>query len=93
MVFRPLSKVTAQWVHIDSPGQEHLTLEQNDNRITATAVIASADPQNAFGVWYHLFYDDQWQIKAVSVHRTDTHCFIAQSRDSGTWNAADGSSL
>ena len=91
--FGQLTKVTAQWVRTDNPGQEHLTLEQNDNRITATAVIASADPKNAFGAWYHLFLDDQWQIKAVSVHRTDTHWFIAHSRDPGGWLDADGGAL
>ncbi len=93
MPFRPLKQVTARWLALEGAGSEHLTLERNDGRITATAVVTGENADGPFGAWYQLFLDRQWRIKAVSVHLTDARWFIAKSRTSGEWADGDGRTI
>lgn len=88
--FRPLTTVTARWSQEDGSGTEHLTLEQHGERITATAVITSVRGEKPFAAWYQIFLDSRWQVKAVSVHRTDSRWFIARSPEPGQWCDGDG---
>lgn len=88
--FRPLKAVTARWSQEDGFGTEHVTLEQHDERITATAVVTSARDEKSFAAWYQIFLDSQWQVKAVSVHRTDSRWFIARCPEPGRWCDGDG---
>ncbi len=90
MTFRPLNTVTARWLSLEGTGSEHLTLEQNGGRITATAVVTGENGSGPFGAWYQLFYDRQWCIKAVSIYLTDARWFIAKSRNPGQWVDGDG---
>ncbi|NNE23656.1 MAG: hypothetical protein HKN11_13700 [Rhizobiales bacterium] len=91
--FRPLTTVTARWAHKGSFGTEHLTLEQHGKRITATAVVISPDGEEPYAAWYQIFLDSQWQVKAVSVHRTDSRWFIARAPEPGRWCDGDGTAL
>ncbi|MDH3742575.1 MAG: putative glycolipid-binding domain-containing protein [Hyphomicrobiales bacterium] len=91
--FRPLTTVTARWSQENGLGTEHLTLEQHGERITATAVVTSPDGEKPYAAWYHIFLDSQWQVKAVSVHRTDSRWFIARSPEPGRWCDGDGTAL
>jgi hypothetical protein len=90
MTFRPLKTVTARWLALEGEGSEHLSLEQNSGRITATAVLIGENGNGAFGAWYQLFLDRQWRIKALSVHLTDSRWFIVKSRKAGEWADGDG---
>ena len=91
--FRPLSKLTARWVQLDGHGAEHLTLEANAGRITATSVVTGTTDGVPFGAWYQLFLTSSWQVKAVSIHLTDTRWFIAKSPEPGVWKDGDGRRL
>ena len=91
--FRPLQSVTARWCRLDGHGLEHLTLEKNANRITATGVVTADTPSLACGAWYQMFFDDRWRIKAVSVHLTNSTWFVASSPEPGQWCDGDGQPL
>ena len=93
MTFRPLKTVIARWIALEGVGSEHLTLEQNSGRITATSVVTGENRSGPFGAWYQLFLDRQWHLKAVSVHLTDSRWFIAKSRKLGEWTDGDGRRL
>ena len=66
--FRPLTALSARWAHEGGCGTEHLTLERHGERITATAVITSAESEKPYAAWYQVFLDSHWQVKAVSVY-------------------------
>lgn len=91
--FRPLTAITARWCQDDGPSVEHLTLEQHGGRITATAVVTSPGGERPYAAWYHIFLDGNWQVKAVSVHRTDSRWFVAQSPQPGRWCDGDGGAI
>jgi len=92
-VFRPLTRLTARWVALDGEGIEHLTLERNGGRITATGVVSGRAEEKPFGAWYRLALDAAWQIKQLSVHLTDSRWLIATSRQPGKWLDGDGQPL
>lgn len=91
--FRPLTTVTARWGQEDGFGTEHLTLEQHGERITATGIVTSAEGENPYAAWYQIFLDCEWRTKAVSVHRTDSRWYIAQSPEPGRWCDGDGTAI
>lgn len=91
--FRPLTAVTARWRQEDGAGTEHLTLEQHGERISATGVLASDHGEKPYAAWYQIFLDSHWQVKAMSVHRTDSRWFIARSPEPGRWCDGDGTAL
>ena len=93
LTFRPLTRLTARWVALDGEGIEHLTLERNAGRITATGVVSGRAEGQAFGAWYRLALDSSWQVKQFCIHLTDSRWLIATSRQAGTWLDGDGRPL
>jgi len=93
IAFRPLTRLTARWVALDGEGIEHLTLERNDGRITATGVVTGEAEGKPFGAWYRLALDARWQVKQLCVHLTDSRWLIATSRRPGKWLDGDGRPL
>ncbi len=93
IAFRPLTRLAARWVALDGEGIEHLTLERNDGRITATGVVSGRAEGEPFGAWYRLALDAAWQVKQLSVHLTDSRWLIATSRQPGKWRDGDGQPL
>lgn len=91
--FRLLTRLTVRWVALDGEGIEHLTLEKNGARITATGVVAGRAEGKPFGAWYRLALDSHWQIRQLSVHLTDSRWLIATSRRPGKWLDGDGRRL
>lgn len=93
IAFPPLTRLTARWVALDGEGIEHLTLEENAGRITATGVVSGRAAGQPFGAWYRLGLDAAWQVKQLSVHLTDSRWLIATSRRPGQWLDGDGRPL
>ena len=91
--FPIVTRHTVSWRRLDGNGLEHLTLERFDRRITATSVVTSVKSGDSYGVWYQVFADADWHIKAVSVHRTDSRWFIAKCPEPGRWCDGDGRAL
>ena len=93
IALRPLTRLTARWVALDGEGIEHLTLERNKGRVTATGVVTGQAEGEPFGAWYRLALDASWQIKQLSIHLTDSRWLIATSRRPGKWLDGDGKPL
>ena len=91
--FRSLTRLTARWLPLAGEGMEHLTLERNDSRITATGVVSGRAGAEPFGAWYRLALDAAWQVRQLSVHLTDSRWLIATSRQAGKWLDGDGRPL
>lgn len=93
LAFPPLERLDARWVALQGEGSEHLTLERNAGRITATGVVTGRADRGPFGAWYRIALDSAWQVKQLSVHLTDSRSFIATSREPGKWMDGDGGPL
>ncbi len=87
--FAILKHRNVRWRNPENASLEHLTLEMHDNRITATSVVITGSA----GVWYQAFLDDDWRIKALSIHTTGTEWFVARSPQPGSWCDGDGREL
>ncbi|MFB2553425.1 putative glycolipid-binding domain-containing protein [Ensifer soli] len=96
-MFRPLRPTEARWRAHDGQGLEHLTIRPFEfgfgAGLRAEAVVIGAGEGRGFSCRYRIDCDERWQVRAVTVERTDGLVLDLFTDGEGRWWTTRGEDL